>query len=202
MSSVLGGCLAGSELELKETALALEGSGHRFLWSVRPPWEKLKANYTALDEILPPGFLQRTASVGKVTGWAPQVTVISHPAVGGFVSQSGWNSTMESLWHGVLTASWPIYAEQQLNSFELVHELGLALDVGVEYSNEFSMVNSGIIKATELEVVIRKLMLDENENNIRKRVKEMKGLSRAAMEENGSSYSSLGKLVEDITRKV
>ncbi|KAL8112943.1 hypothetical protein AgCh_020312 [Apium graveolens] len=187
--------------QLKETALALESSGHRFLWSIRSPLAQPKTHYTNLDEILPPGFLERTASTGKVIGWAPQVTVLSHNAVGGFVSHCGWNSTMESIWHGVPIATWPIYAEQQLNAFELVHELGLALEVEMEYSNEFSMVNNGIVKAKELEMVIRKLMLDENASQIRRKVNKMKELSRVAMAENGSSYASLGKLVEDIVKE-
>ncbi|KAK1375242.1 Glycosyltransferase [Heracleum sosnowskyi] len=184
--------------QLKETAVALESSGHRFLWSIRPPLARLKTSYPNLDEILPSGFLERTASIGKVIGWAPQVTVLSHNAVGGFVSHCGWNSTMESTWHGVPIATWPIYAEQPLNAFELVHELGLAIEVEMEYSNEFSMVNNGIVKAKELEVVIRKLMLDENASQIRKKVNKMKELCRVAVAENGSSYASLGQLVEDI----
>lgn len=158
-------------------------------------------NHTNLDEILPPGFLERTATTGKIMGWAPQVTVLSHNAVGGFVSHCGWNSTMESIWHGVPIATWPIYAEQQLNALELVHELGLAIEEEMEYSNEFSMVNNGIVKAQELELVIRKLMLDENASHIRKKVNKMKESSRVAMAEIGSSYASLGKFVEDIIKE-
>ncbi|KAL1817396.1 hypothetical protein ACET3Z_019970 [Daucus carota] len=52
---------------------------------------------------------------------------------------------------------------------------------------------------TEVQMIeskIREVMKDGSE--IRKRVSEMKGKSRAAVAENGSSYISLGRLIEDI----
>ncbi|MFS7924696.1 putative flavonol 3-O-glucosyltransferase [Helianthus anomalus] len=51
---------------------------------------------------------------GKVIGWAPQLSLFAHEAVGGGGSHYGWNSVLESLWFGVPTAAWPMYAEQQL----------------------------------------------------------------------------------------
>lgn len=159
---------------------------------------KLQLKYSNLEEILPAGFLERTASVGKVIGWAPQVAVLSHVAVGGFMSHCGWNSTLESVWFGVPIATWPIYAEQQLNAFEMVKELGLAVEIEVDYRNEFNMKSDVIIRADEIETKIRKLMMDGKSNEIRKKVKEMKEKSRVSMAENGSSCTSLAKLIEEI----
>ncbi|KAL0444559.1 UNVERIFIED_CONTAM: UDP-glycosyltransferase 71E1 [Sesamum latifolium] len=77
------GCLEGDQV--KEIAVALENSGHRFLWSLRkpPPKEKVAfpGEYENSEEVLPEGFLERTAEIGKVIGWAPQMAVLSHPAV-------------------------------------------------------------------------------------------------------------------------
>ncbi|CAI9754459.1 unnamed protein product [Fraxinus pennsylvanica] len=171
--------------QVKEIAIALEQSGHRFLWSLRkpPPNDRFKypSEYENPDEVLPEGFLQRTAGFGKVIGWAPQVAVLSHPSVGGFVSHCGWNSTLESVWCGVPIAAWPMYAEQQVNAFELVKDLGIAVEIKMDY-----MRGSGVIvEAEEIEKGIRSLM--EPESEMRTRIKQMKHNSRMTLMEGGSS---------------
>ncbi|KAL0444595.1 UNVERIFIED_CONTAM: UDP-glucose flavonoid 3-O-glucosyltransferase 6 [Sesamum latifolium] len=128
------------EAQVKEIALALENSGSRFLWSLRKPGQKgviELTEYEDFNEVLPEGFLERTEGVGKVIGWAPQVAVLSHLAVGGFVSHCGWNSTLESVWFGVPIATFPLYAEQQLNAFQLVKELGMAEAIRIDYKKDF-----------------------------------------------------------------
>ncbi|XP_059284661.1 anthocyanidin 3-O-glucosyltransferase 2-like [Lycium ferocissimum] len=193
--------------QVKEIAIALERSGHRFLWSLRRPPPKGKvempSNYDNSEEILPEGFLDRTKGVGKVVGWTPQVTVLSHPAVGGFVSHCGWNSTVESVCCGVPIAAWPLYAEQQMNAFLLVKELGLAVEIRMDYVKDFEGKNPvNIVSAEEIEGAIRKLMVDSEENEVRKRMKEMQEKSNIAMEEGGSSYTSLRLLIEDFISNI
>ncbi|MBA0797815.1 hypothetical protein Gohar_008475, partial [Gossypium harknessii] len=81
-----------NEDQVKEIASALEQSGHRFLWSLRQPPDPFKGpmasqtDYDDASEILPEGFLDRTHGIGKIIGWAPQVAILGHPAIGGFVS--------------------------------------------------------------------------------------------------------------------
>ncbi|GAB4848208.1 hypothetical protein Ancab_002875 [Ancistrocladus abbreviatus] len=91
-----------TEEQVREVAKGLERSGHRFLWSLRrpPPSDEKYGppqDYNDLEGALPEGFSDRTDKIGKIIGWAPQVAVLSHPAIGGFVSHCGWNSTLESL---------------------------------------------------------------------------------------------------------
>lgn len=189
------GSLAQSQV--KEIARALEQSGLRFLWSLRqPPPPKGKfmppTDYEDLKEVLSEEFLERTAGVGKVIGWAPQVTILSHPAVGGFVSHCGWNSTLESLWYGVPIATWPLHAEQQLNAFQLVRDFGLAVELKLDYRRDTEMV----VSAQEIEEALRELMVSDSD--VRRRVKEMSEKSRKALMEGGSSYSSTDRFVHDV----
>ncbi|EPS58664.1 hypothetical protein M569_16149, partial [Genlisea aurea] len=99
--------------QVSEIAAALENTGTRFLWSLRKPPGKdstgmrFPTEYDDFEDVLPEGFLERTQGIGKVIGWAPQAAVLSHPAVGGFVSHCGWNSILESIWFGVPVATFP-----------------------------------------------------------------------------------------------
>ncbi|KAI8564906.1 hypothetical protein RHMOL_Rhmol03G0219200 [Rhododendron molle] len=98
--------------QLMEMAIGLEKSGHRFLWVVRsPPADGETKSFSAepdLDVLLPNGFLDRTRGRGLVVKkWAPQVAVLSHDSVGGFVTHCGWNSILEALSAGVPMVAWP-----------------------------------------------------------------------------------------------
>ncbi|KAL2512561.1 UDP-glycosyltransferase 71B7 [Abeliophyllum distichum] len=182
--------------QVKEIAVALEKSGHRFLWSLRKPPPKdgfeYPSDYENFEEILPEGFLQRTAGIGKVIGWAPQGAVLSHHSVGGFVSHCGWNSTLESVWCGVPIAAWPMYAEQQTNAFELVKDLGIAVEIKMDYRRGSEV----IVKAEEIEKGIRHLM--EPDSEMRNKMKQMKSKSRLALMEGGSSYNFLRRFIDSI----
>ncbi|XP_062106992.1 anthocyanidin 3-O-glucosyltransferase 2-like [Humulus lupulus] len=190
--------------QLNEIACALEQCEHRFLWSVRkpPPTDKsviysMPSDYSDLMDALPEGFLDRTAKRGRVIGWAPQVDIMAHQAIGGFVSHCGWNSILESIWFGVPIATWPIYAEQHLNAFQMVKELGVAEAISLDFKSGFYIESErSVLEAREIEGGIRRLM--EHGNGIRSRAREMSKRSREAVMEGGSSYSSLGRLINDV----
>ncbi|KAL5556512.1 hypothetical protein UlMin_038748 [Ulmus minor] len=200
-----GSAGAMQEEQIKEIACALEHSKLRFLWSLRQPPQRSDGLYFPNDyedpnQILPQGFLDRTATIGKVISWSSQVDVLAHPSIGGFVSHCGWNSVLESIWFGVPIATWPLYSEQQLNAFEIVKELTLAVEIKNDYRGE--AFNSGmgdrinIIRAKEIETSLRKLM--EPDSEIRDRVKEMSEKSRKTMEDGGSSHSSLASFIYNV----
>ncbi|KFK43056.1 hypothetical protein AALP_AA1G072500 [Arabis alpina] len=175
--------------QIKEIAKALDLSGHRFLWSIRTnPTEKSSSPY----DLLPEGFIDRTASRGLVCGWAPQVEVLPHKAVGGFVSHCGWNSTLESLWFGVPMATWPMYAEQQLNAFTMVKEYGLAVELRLDYVSAYGK----IVKAEEIAGAIRSLM--DGEDTPRKKVKEMAVAARKALSDGGSSFVAVDRFLDEL----
>ncbi|KAL3646211.1 hypothetical protein CASFOL_011391 [Castilleja foliolosa] len=192
------GCF--EEDQVNEIAKALENSGQRFLWSLRkpPPKEKMDfpGEYESYGDVLPDGFLERTVGVGKVIGWAPQMAVLSHSAVGGFVSHCGWNSTLESVWCNVPIATWPLSAEQQANAFQLVKEFGIGVEIQMDYRKDSNV----IVKAEKIEKAIRELMGMGNEG--RAKVKVLNEKSRTVMKNGGSSYGFLGCFVEDVFNSV
>ncbi|CAK7345142.1 unnamed protein product [Dovyalis caffra] len=195
-----------SEKQVTEIAFALEHSGHRFLWSLRKPSQIQKgeaespSDYENFQEILPEGFLDRTTKMGKVIGWAPQVDILAHPAVGGFASHCGWNSTLESVRFGVPVAAWPLYAEQHLNAFQMVVDLGLAVEIKMDYRKDFYDDNEMMVGSDDIIKAINLVM--EQESETRKKVKEMSSVSEKTLKPGGASFSSLGRLIEDMMSNI
>ncbi|KAG5242341.1 anthocyanidin O-glucosyltransferase [Salix suchowensis] len=194
-----------SGAQVKEIARALEHCGHRFLWSLRKPSSQKgkiesPSNYLNFQEILPEGFLDRTVEIGKVIGWAPQVEILAHPAVGGFASHCGWNSILESVRFGVPVATWPLYAEQQLNAFQMVIDLGLAVEIKIDYWRDFLGDNEIIVSSDDIEKAIKHVM--EEDSEVRKKVKEMSRISEKSLKNGGSSFSSLGRLIDDMIHNI
>ncbi|KAM0002970.1 putative anthocyanidin 3-O-glucosyltransferase [Helianthus debilis subsp. tardiflorus] len=158
-------------------------SGHRFVWSLRRPSSvqtssRVPSNYEEPSEVLLEVFIERTHGIGKVTGWAPQAAVLGNVVVGGFVSHCVWNSLLESLWYGVPSSAWPMYTEQHLNAFEMVVELGLEVEIKLEYMMDYSnpKAKTVVVTAEEIEIGIRRVM---DNNELRTKVKEMSAKSRS-----------------------
>ncbi|KAL6347162.1 hypothetical protein AAG906_012743 [Vitis piasezkii] len=186
--------------QIKEIAIGLENSGHRFLWTLRRPPPKGKiampSDYVNFEEVLPEGFLDRTSKIGKIIGWAPQTAILAHSAIGGFISHCGWNSTLESIWYGVPVATWPMYAEQQLNAFQIVKELEIGVEIRLDYKKD----TSDIVNAQEIESRVRSLMEDSNDIKINRA--KMKEKCMTALTEGGSSDSSLQHLIRDMITNI
>lgn len=117
---LFGSFATHSAPQLLELAQGLEASGCSFLWLVRPPdapgISAATGSPVSISEFLPPGFQERTKDRGMCySGWAPQTRILKHPAVGGFMSHCGWNSTLEAVCSGVPMLAWPLTSEQHLN---------------------------------------------------------------------------------------
>ncbi|KQK15478.1 hypothetical protein BRADI_1g23110v3 [Brachypodium distachyon] len=190
-----------STRQVHEIAHGLARSGHRFLWVLRGlPLDATQGAREArdadLDERLPDGFLEKTKGIGLV--WpkrAPQKEILAHASVGGFVTHCGWNSVLESLWFGVPMLPWPLDADQHLNAFTLVYDMGVAVPL------EMGGRQEPYVEAAELERSVRSLMGGGEEGRkAREKAMGMKALCRKAVEQNGSSYVSLKRLSEDVLR--
>ncbi|KAK1409117.1 hypothetical protein QVD17_35642 [Tagetes erecta] len=185
--------------QLEEIAAGLERSGQRFLWVVRkpPPVENEKESSSdgtefEIDDILLEGFLTRTRDRGLVVkNWAPQLAVLEHESVGGFVSHCGWNSSLEAIVCGVPMVAWPLYAEQRMNREYLVEEMKVAL--------RLTMSADGFVAADVVEETLRKLMEGEEGRAVRNQVLEMSRKAKAAVEDGGSSRVDFLKLTRPWT---
>ncbi|KAF7840187.1 UDP-glycosyltransferase 88B1 [Senna tora] len=176
------------EVQIKEIAMGLERSSHRFLWVVKSPLGL--DTEPILEDLLPHGFLERTKEKGLVLkSWAPQNAILSHESVGGFVTHCGWNSVLEAVRYGVPMVAWPLYAEQHMNSVVMVKEMKVAMSIfGEEKSSK-------MVSAEEVERRVRALMEFEEGKVVRKRCLEVKEMAMAAWSKGGSSFNAFTHLV-------
>lgn len=182
-----------------ELASGLQASGKAFIWVVRPPVE-FNPNEDFRHEWLPKGFeeLMTERMQGLITRkWAPQVEILSHKAIGVFLSHCGWNSVLESLRAGVPMIGWPLAAEQMFNSKMLVEELG----VSVEVARGVRDVN---LSSCEIERVIRLVMGDgEKAKELKAKAVCCARILKDAMREEGnargSSIRNLDEFIDTIS---
>ncbi|XP_059443983.1 hydroquinone glucosyltransferase-like [Corylus avellana] len=189
-----GGTL--SQEQLYELASGLQMSGQRFLWVVRSPNEKAaNAAYFSGQStndpfpFLPDGFLERTKGVGLVVpSWAPQVQILKHASTGGFLTHCGWNSTLESIVHGVPLIAWPLYAEQRMNSVLLADDLKVALRVKVN--------DKGLVGHKDIASYARGVIQGEEGKLLKSKMKEVKNAAERALSQEGSSTKSLANVAQ------
>ncbi|RHN45537.1 putative hydroquinone glucosyltransferase [Medicago truncatula] len=185
-----GGTL--SQTQINELAFGLELSGQRFIWVVRAPSDSVSAAYlesTNEDPLkfLPIGFLERTKEKGFIlASWAPQVEILKHSSVGGFLSHCGWNSVLESMQEGVPIVAWPLFAEQAMNAVLLSDGLKVAIRLKFE--------DDEIVEKDEIANVIKCLMEGEEGKRMRERMKSLKDYAANALKDGGSSIQTLSHL--------
>ncbi|KAL2345128.1 hypothetical protein Fmac_006413 [Flemingia macrophylla] len=188
--------------QLIELGLALEASERPFIWVIR------EGNQSeALEKwIKEDGFEERTNGRSLlIRGWAPQLLILSHQAIGGFITHCGWNSSLEAISAGVPMVTWPLFADQFLNQSLVVQVLKVGVKVGVE-----SPVTWGkeeeigvLVKKEDVERAIGKLMNETNESEERRRrVREFAEKAKRAIEEGGSSHSNVTFFIQDIMQKI
>lgn len=185
-----------SDTQLNEIALALEALNQPFIWVVRKKENDLDDQQ---ESWLPDGFEERMTKGNKgliIRGWAPQLKILNHPAIGGFMTHCGWNSTMEALTAGVPLISWPLFAEQFYNE-KLLEVLNVGVSVGSDHYHVTPVIEGPLVERKQIQAAINRLMSNSEESQeIRDRAKEMATLARRAVEEGGSSYQNLLDLID------
>ncbi|KAK8672287.1 hypothetical protein V6N13_110660 [Hibiscus sabdariffa] len=103
--------------------LGLVNSGKRFLWVLRPGVMPDEGKNITVE------LIEGSKERGCIVSWAPEEEVLGHGAIGGFLTHSGWNSTLESVVEGVPMLCWPYFVDQQINSRFVSTVWGLGLDM-------------------------------------------------------------------------
>ncbi|XP_047166392.1 UDP-glycosyltransferase 73C2-like [Vigna umbellata] len=188
--------------QLIELGLALEASKRPFIWVIRGGSLSEAMKKWIKEE----GFEERTNGRSLlIRGWAPQLLILSHPAIGGFITHCGWNSTLEAICAGVPMVSWPLFGDQFFNENLVVQILKVGVKVGAK-----STINWGkeeeigvVVKKKDIERAIESVMDESSESEERrKRVRVLAEVAKRAVEKGGSSHSDLTLLIQDIRQKV
>ena len=187
-----------SDEQIKQLAIGLKSSGQRFMWVLR---DADRGDIFADDNSenqqrkLPAGFEEEIQDMGMIVrGWAPQLEILAHPSTGAFVSHCGWNSCMESLSMGVPVIAWPMHSDQPRNAVMVTHYLKVGITVGDWARHE------EVVQAGEIEEVIKRMMVDEEGKEIKKRAKLLGEEARLAVSEGGTSHEDLNSFIAHICR--
>ncbi|RWW22506.1 hypothetical protein GW17_00013301 [Ensete ventricosum] len=184
--------------QLRAIAKGLEASGRAFLWVVRREAEGVPV---AEEKWMPEGFEERVRGRGLlVRGWAPQLAVLGHPAVGWFVTHCGWNSLQEAVCAGVPMLTWPLFHEQFINQELVVEVMGAGLRVweGLRRCRLPEQTRE-LVSAEEVEAAVRKATGGgEDAEAVRRRAKEYGEAARKAVEEGGSTHEDVTNLIKEL----
>ncbi|KAI3997428.1 hypothetical protein MKX01_040584 [Papaver californicum] len=157
--------------QLTEIATGLEDSGCSFIWV---------------------GLIIRE--------WAPQVLILDHLALGGFMTHCEWNSILEGITAGIPMITWPMFAEQFYNEKLVTQVLKIGSQVGAGEWNVWVETANVSVKKDKISKAVTQLMSDDGEENkeMRKRVTELGEKAKRAVKEDGSSYVQFTALIEEL----
>ncbi|KAG6399430.1 hypothetical protein SASPL_140911 [Salvia splendens] len=196
--SEVGPCME----EYDELAEALEETEKSFIWVIQagagrpgPPASLFGGRATPDTKeggYEPRGLEERVGKRGLIIkGWAPQLSILSHPSTGGFLSHCGWNSTMEAIACGTPIMAWPIRGDQFYNAKLVVkyHHVGHMLP-GID--DQMEMVKKGNI--------IQGINLVMDDGEVRGRATALRRIFEGGYGYPSSSAASVKALVELIRK--
>ncbi|KAK0592260.1 hypothetical protein LWI29_015909 [Acer saccharum] len=172
-----------SREDVMELWHGLVDSNKRFLWVVRPD---LISDRDGDQSQIPEKLVVGTKERGYMVGWAPQEEVLEHQAVSGFLTHSGWNSTLESVVAGQPMICWPFFADQQVNSRFVGQVWKLGLDM-----------KDHVYDRKVVEKTVNDLMVEKREEFVES-TDRMSKLAWKSVSDGGSSSCNLDRLIEDI----
>ncbi|MBA0716789.1 hypothetical protein Golax_015593 [Gossypium laxum] len=203
--SVIYACLGSisglTKWQLIELGLGLESSGKPFIWVIRENPKSNEIEKWILDE----KFEDRVKDRGIIIhGWSPQLWVLSHPAIGAFLTHCGWNSTMEAVSAGVPVITCPLFAEQFINEKLVVDVLGIGVSAGVESAVTWGLEDKFglLMKRERVKNAIDEVMeKSEAGEERRRKAKQIGETANKAIEKGGSSYQEMEMLIQFVLQR-
>lgn len=171
------GSMAGlSEEQTEELACGLRDSGSYFIWVVR-----------AIDQAKLPKEFVDTSEKGLIITWCPQLQVLTHEAVGCFVSHCGWNSTLEALCLGIPVIAMPLWSDQITNAKYIMDVWQVGLKAVADEKE--------IVRRETIKHCIKEILETEKGNEIKKNAIKWKNLAKNSVDEGGSSDKNIAEFV-------
>ncbi|XP_044489301.1 abscisate beta-glucosyltransferase-like [Mangifera indica] len=188
--------------QLLEIAYGLEASNHPFIWAVGKIFRSAGKEKENEEAWLPYGFEERIRESKRgliIRGWAPQLLILEHPAIGGFLTHCGWNSTLEGVCAGLPMITWPIAAEQFSNEKLIADVLKIGVKVGSLHWVSWSTEPWAAVGRDKVEASVKRLMGGGEEAvEMRRRARELREKAKRAVEESGSSYMDADSLIQEL----
>ncbi|XP_073109738.1 probable UDP-glucosyl transferase 73B6 [Elaeis guineensis] len=184
--------------QLREIAVGLEASGKAFLWAMRGTTE----DAAKTEEWMPEGWEERVGEWGLVVrGWAPQVAILEHKAVGAFLTHCGWNSVLEAAAAGVPMLTWPLVFEQFINERLVVEVMGVGKRVWDGFRSTLAEEKVVVPGEAIGRAVSGFMEPGADGESARRRAKEYAAMARAAVVEGGSAHRDLCGLIDELVAK-
>ncbi|KAL3825881.1 hypothetical protein ACJIZ3_021910 [Penstemon smallii] len=172
---------------IQEIAHGLVLSEVNFIWVVRE-------NIVKSDGIntLPDGFKDEIGDKGLIIPWCDQTLVLLNPAVGGFLTHCGWNSTIESILCSTPMICYPIEYDQPAVRKLVVDDWKIGINLH----------DGDLIHRDEVAKNIRILMTGTDSLGLKQEIEKLKNVLHKAIEKDGSSERNFDHFVEDLKAKI
>lgn len=151
-------------LQVYQIAYELERSRIPFVWVLG----NLQGGQTLN---LPEGFVERTINYGLVCNhWVPHANILSHPSIGGFLTNGDWSLCIEALDCGIPVILAP-FSNAEANNARSIEEKSFGCEVRrYPFHGHFQSVG--------VDHVLKHVMVEQGGGAIRARAKAMKGIFR------------------------
>nr|XP_009774568.1 PREDICTED: zeatin O-glucosyltransferase-like [Nicotiana sylvestris] len=190
-----GSATTMTDEQIQELAMGLEKSKQKFLWVLRDADKGNVFDGETRKARIPKGYEERMEGIGMVvTDWAPQLEILGHTSIGGFMSHCGWNSCMESITMGVPILAWPMHSEQPWNASLIID----ILEVGIPATEEAHQME--LVNSLTIEKVVNRLMVSKKGKEMRSGAENLGREVWQSRNEGGISQLELNSFIAHISR--